>query len=60
MPPENLHLRKIKKAIGIFLWFGYECKIDRRQLVMSYLKGGLALTNVKAENEVAFFEGKSV
>jgi hypothetical protein len=43
MPPENLHLGKIKRAIEKYLWFGYLYKIDRRQLVMSYLKGGLAL-----------------
>jgi hypothetical protein len=60
MPSGNLHLGKIKKAIGKLLWCIYLYKIDRRQLVMRYLKGGLALTNVKAENEVAFFEGKSV
>jgi hypothetical protein len=39
MPPENLHLGKIKKAIGNFLWFGYLYKIVRRKLGMSYLKG---------------------
>jgi hypothetical protein len=44
-----------KKAIGIFLWFGYLYKFERRQLKMSYLKGALALTK-----QVAFFEGKSV
>jgi hypothetical protein len=30
MPPENLHLGKIKNVIGKFLWFGYLYKIDRR------------------------------
>jgi hypothetical protein len=54
MPPENLHLGKIKKAIGNFLWFGYLYEIDRRQLVMSYLKGGLALTNVELKTKSLF------
>jgi hypothetical protein len=54
MPPENLHLGKIKKGNGKCLWFGYLYKIDRRQLVMSYLKGGLALTNVELKTKSLF------
>jgi hypothetical protein len=49
-----------KKAIGNFLCFGYLYKINRRQLVMSYLKGGLALTNVELKMKSLFFKGKSV
>jgi hypothetical protein len=51
MPPEKL---QIKRAIGNFLWFGYLYKIDRRQLVISHLKGGLALTNVELKTESRF------
>jgi hypothetical protein len=54
MPPENLHLGKIKQAIGNFLWFGYLYKIDRRQLDMCNLKGGLALTNVELKTKSLF------
>jgi hypothetical protein len=49
MPPE-----KIKRAVGNFLWFEYLYKIDRRQLVMSHLKGGLALTNVELKTKSLF------
>jgi hypothetical protein len=51
MPPEKL---QIKRAIGNFLWFGYLYKIDRRQLVISHLKGGLTLTNVELKTESRF------
>jgi hypothetical protein len=54
LPPKNLHLAKIKKDIGKFLWFGYLDKIDRSQLVMSYLNRGLALTNVKLKTKSLF------
>jgi hypothetical protein len=54
MPPENLHLGKIKKPIGNFLWFGYLYKIGRRQLVMTYLEGGLALTTVELKTKSLF------
>jgi hypothetical protein len=54
MPPESLHLGKIKRAIGKFLWFGYMYKIDRRQLITSYLKGGLAMTNVELKTKSLF------
>jgi hypothetical protein len=46
---------KIKKAMGNFVWFGFLYKIDRRQLVTSYPKGGLTLTNVELKKKVAFF-----
>jgi hypothetical protein len=54
MPPENLHLGKIKRAIENFLWFGKLYKIDRSLLVMSYQKGGLALTNVELKTKSLF------
>jgi hypothetical protein len=53
-------LGKIKRAIGNFVWFGYLYKIDRRQLVMSYLKGGLALTNVELKTKSLFLRAKLV
>jgi hypothetical protein len=49
---------RIKRAIGNFLWFDYMYKIDRRQLIRSYLKVGD--DKCRAESEVAFFEGKSI
>jgi hypothetical protein len=54
MPPENHYLGKMKRAIGNCLWFGSLYKINRRQLVMSYLKGGLALTNVELKTKSLF------
>jgi hypothetical protein len=47
-------LGKIKRAIEKFLWFGHLYKIDRRQLVMSHLKGGLALTSVELKTKSLF------
>jgi hypothetical protein len=42
IPPDNLHIGKIRKAIGKFLWSGFIYKIDRRQLCLSPEKRGLA------------------
>jgi hypothetical protein len=44
-----------KKRYWNFLWFGYLYKIDRRQLVMSHLKEGLALTNVELKKKSLFW-----
>jgi hypothetical protein len=47
IPPDNLHIEKIKKTIGNFLWSGFICKLDRRQLCLSPEKECLALINVE-------------
>jgi hypothetical protein len=53
MPPKNLHLGKIKKAIGNFMvWL----PVYNRQKTVGYEPGAECI----AENEVASFEGKSV
>jgi hypothetical protein len=44
IPPDNLHIVNIKKAIGRFVWAGMLYKIDRRQL---NLKIGINQRGVK-------------
>jgi hypothetical protein len=60
IPPDNLHIGKIKKAIGKFLWSGFIYKIDRRQLCFAYQKKRRSCTNQRgAENESVIFEEQS-
>jgi hypothetical protein len=56
IPPDNLHIEKIKKAIGKFLWSGCIYKIDRRQLCLSREKGGLALINVELKMKALYLK----
>jgi exonuclease III len=56
VPPENVHIGKVKKAIGKFLWTGHLYKIDRRQIILPYQKGGLNLVSIPEKTRALFLK----
>jgi Reverse transcriptase (RNA-dependent DNA polymerase)/Endonuclease/Exonuclease/phosphatase family len=56
VPPENLHIGKIKKALGKFLWKGHLYRIDRRQLCLPNVKGGLGLISIPEKVKSLFLK----
>jgi exonuclease III len=55
-PPDNIHIGKIQKSLGKFLWAGYLYKIDRRQLFLKTEKGGLGLINLEIKVKSLFLK----
>jgi Reverse transcriptase (RNA-dependent DNA polymerase) len=56
VPPDNVHIGKLKKAVGKFLWSGYLYKIDRRQLFLKPENGGLTLINLELKMKALFLK----
>lgn len=55
-PPKNVHLAKIKSAVGMFLWHNNVFKLDRKQLYLPYEKGGLGLQDPEAKCKALFLK----
>jgi hypothetical protein len=54
LPAENIHIGKIRKLLGNFLWRGSLYRIERNQLSLKAKKGGLALMNVDLKAKALF------
>lgn len=55
-PPKNVHLAKIKSALGMFIWHNNMFKLDRRQLFLPFEKGGLGLHDPEAKCKALFLK----
>lgn len=55
-PPSNSHLAQIKSASGKFIWNGNIFKVNRNQLYLDYLKGGLNLVDPEAKTKALFIK----
>lgn len=58
IPPSNVHLAQIKKTTGYFLWGNHRIfKIERSQLYLHLLKGGLNLIDPETQCKSLFVRG---
>jgi exonuclease III len=56
LPAENIHIGKIRKLLGNFLWRGSLYRIERNQLSLKAKHGGLALVNVDLKAKALFMK----
>lgn len=55
-PPSNSYIGQIKAACGKFIWVGQVFKINRNQLYLDYLKGGLRLVDPESKCKALFIK----
>ena len=55
-PPLNRHIAEIKKICGNFIWHGLIFRVERNQLYLDYLKGGLRLIDPEAKMKALFIK----
>lgn len=53
-PPLNKHIAQLKSICGKFLWNGFIFKIERNQMYLDYMKGGLNLIDPEAKIKALF------
>jgi hypothetical protein len=58
LPPETIHIEKIRKLLGNFLWSGSLYRIERNQLSLKAKNAGLALINVDLKGKALFIHSK--
>jgi hypothetical protein len=56
IPPDNVHIAKLKKLFGKFLCMGSLYKIDRNQLCLSLTEGDLKLMNIEFQMKPLFIK----
>jgi hypothetical protein len=56
LPAKNIHIGKIRKLLGNFLWRGSLYRIERNQLSWKAKNGGLALINVDLKAKALFIK----
>lgn len=55
LPPSNIHIAQIRKTTGFFLWGCHRIfKIERSQLYLHHLKGGLNLIDIETQCKSLF------
>jgi exonuclease III len=55
-PPNNVHIAKLKSAIGNFLWAGHLYRVGRPQLWLPRCRGGLALASIESKMKALFLK----
>jgi hypothetical protein len=53
---KHIHIEKIRKLLGKFLWRGNLCRIERYQLSLKAKSGGLVLINVDLKAKTLFIK----
>jgi exonuclease III len=56
IPPGNQQIAQLKTAVGNFLWAGHLYRVDRRQLYLNRLKGGLSLVSIEHKMKALFLK----
>lgn len=55
-PPENKHICILRSLSGKFIWKGLFYKVERKELYLSVLKGGLALIDIESKCKALFMK----
>lgn len=55
-PPLNRHLGQIRAWCGKFIWHGHIYKVERNQLYLDFLKGGLGLVDPESKLKALFIK----
>lgn len=55
-PPDNKHLASLRSICGKFLWKGHFYKVERNELYLPVLKGGIALLDVECKTKSLFIK----
>lgn len=53
-PPENKHICTLRSICGKFIWKGLFYKVERKELYLPVLEGGLSLIDVEAKCKALF------